>query len=172
MARTEEPISVLYVCPRAHRAGHAPLAAVRESAALARAGARVCLLTFQGILDGAAPPNIPQRTVVPGWARFPLRVAGRFLDAMPKGSYVVCFLEQAATTVAGARLSRSSGYDVIYLRDADPFVFIPFVLSLFSRGRRWALSLAGTVGKGLYGSLPNRLIASPVIWGRVYRRAL
>ena len=85
---------------------------------------------------------------------------------------MVSFLEQAATTVAGARLSGASGYDVIYLRDADPFVFIPFVLSLFSRGRRWALSLAGTVGKGLYGSLPNRLIASPVIWGPVYRRAV
>ena len=171
MADTEKPIGVLYVCPRAHRAGHAPLAVVRESEALARAGARVCVLTFEGILCQSETGTLRQEQVVATGGRLGRGIACRWLGAMPGGRHLVWFLEQFVTIVAAARRSKSSGYDVIYLRDGDPFVFIPFLLGSVTRGHRWAISLVGVVGKRTFGSMPNRVIGAR-IWKSVYRRAM
>mgnify|MGYP007042367345 CR=1 FL=1 len=50
MAELEKPIRVLYVSPWAHWRGHPADTAIKEIAALVKAGAQVSLCTFRDIL--------------------------------------------------------------------------------------------------------------------------
>ena len=58
--------------------------------------------------------------------------------------HVTRFIEQFSTLCLAVSLRRTLEYNVIYLRDGDPFIFIPFILGLFTKDYRWAISLIGT----------------------------
>jgi len=178
MAESEKGIRILYVCPWAHWAGHPPYAAMRESSALAKAGAQVSLCTFRGILGQKEPQIIPHRTVVSSWIGFPLGVLVNLLLSLKinpmKG--LAWFLENFSTLFLAVKLRKTFKHDVIYLRDGDPFIFTPFLLGLVFRHYRWAISLIGV--KALmppfsfwYHKLFYKFLNAP-IWKPIYRRSL
>ena len=170
-SRSKRGIKVLYVCPWAHWAGHPPQAATNESPALLNTGTEVSLCTFRGILGGEGPSGISHRTVASTWIGYPLSIFTRLLHSLPRGKTLAWFLEQVATLCLSIRLRKSLKYDVIYLRDGDPFIFVPFVLGLVSRNQRWAISIIGTKAIRDTDSLYYRFINAP-FWKPVYRRVL
>ncbi len=178
MAESEKRIRILYVCPLAHWAGHQPHAAIKESSALVKAGVEVSLCTFQGILDQKEPQTILHRTVVSSWAGFPLGILTHLLRVSVKTKPtkgLAWFLEVAATLFLAVRLRKTFKYDVIYLRDGDPFIFIPFVLGLVFKHYRWAISLIGAEmvisPRSLPASLFYKFVNVPM-WKPIYRRSL
>ena len=178
MAELEKPIRVLYVCPWAHWAGHPPYVAIRETQALAKAGAEVFLCTFRSVLGQKVPPTIPHRTVVSSRIGIPLGALVNLLLSskinLMKG--LSWFLENFSTLLLAVKLRKTLRYDVIYLRDGDPFIFNPFLLGLVSRHHRWVISLIGV--KALmppfsfwYHKLFYKLVNAPM-WKPIYRRSL
>ena len=169
---------VLYVCPWAHWAGHPPYVAIRETQALAKAGAEVFLCTFRSVLGQKVPPTIPHRTVVSSRIGIPLGALVNLLLSskinLMKG--LSWFLENFSTLLLAVKLRKTLRYDVIYLRDGDPFIFNPFLLGLVSRHHRWVISLIGV--KALmppfsfwYHKLFYKLVNAPM-WKPIYRSSL
>ena len=171
MAESEKGIRILYVCPLAHWAGHQPQAVTKESSALLKAGAEVSICTFRGILDQREPQTLPHRTVVSSWTGFPIGIAARLLHIIPKGKNLAWFLEQLATIYLAVKLRKTFKYDVIYLRDGDPFIFISLVLGLVLKHYRWAINLIGVKSVRSPGSLFYRFINAP-FWKPIYHRSL
>lgn len=166
MAESEKGIRILYVCPWAHRPGHWPHAAIKETTALLKAGVVVSLCTFRGILDEKEPPAIPHRKVLSSWRGFPLDVLIRSLNFLPKVRTIALVLEATATLFLAVKLKSSLRYDVLYLRDAGPFIFLPFLFGLFLKDYRWAVYLIGTTRQ-----MAHRFNTCP-IWKPIYRRSL
>lgn len=171
MTEPEKKIKVLYVCPWAHRTGHAPQAVKNEPLALLEAGAELSVCTFRGVLDQQETPAMPHFSVVSTKTRFPLNILARLLNAMPGGTNVSRLLEQVSTLCLAANLRRRLRYDILYLRDADPFVFVPFLIGCFIKNRNLVCSLLGTKSVRSPGSLYHKLIDASA-WKPVYRRAL
>ncbi len=131
---TKRRLKVLYVCPFAHYSGHPPWAATYEPDALARAGGEVNLLTFCGI-TGEIKVKVPHLTVM-SQARFtrPIqRVTRLFLARWTLSTLPIMFLENFLTLAVAIRLKRKLKYDIIHLRDGEPFLFTPLLLSLPQR---------------------------------------
>jgi glycosyltransferase involved in cell wall biosynthesis len=140
---TKKQVKVLYVCPFAHYPGHPPEAAVSETRALAQAGAKVKLLTFCGII-GKAEVKVPQLTVLPYLrVTIPLYCLANFLRKWSYTRRLSMLLETCLTLAVAVRLKRKLNYDIIHLRDGDPFLFIPFLISLSLRDYNWVISLIG-----------------------------
>ncbi|MFC1904418.1 glycosyltransferase [Chloroflexota bacterium] len=166
MAESKEGIRVLYVCPWAHLAGHWPHIAIKETTALLKAGVVVSLCTFRGILDEKEPPAIPHRKVLSGWSSFPLDVLIRSLNFIPKGRIIARLLEAIATLFLAVKLKSSLRYHVLYLREGDPYIFLPFLFGLFLKDYRWVVFLIGVMRRMDY-----KFSTSP-IWKPIYRRSL
>lgn len=170
MAESEKRIRILYVCPLAHWAGHQPHAAIKESSALVKAGVEVSMCTFRGILGQKEPQIIPHRAVISSWIGFPLGILTHLLHYSVKTKGLAWFLEVVSTLFLAVRLRKTLSYDVIYLRDGDPFIFIPFVLGLVFKDYRWAISLIGTRVTRSPGSLFYKFLNAPM-WKPIYRRS-
>jgi len=164
-------VKILYVCPWAHRAGHYPQAAAQESGALAEAGADVCLYTFRGLLGDKVPEGVTHRQAVSTWIGFPVGILTRMLTVSTAATFAAQYIEFLVTLLLAVRSRKRPGYDVVYLRDGDPFLFVPLFMGLFSKRRRWVVSLVGILGKRSYAGLPQRLLCAPV-WRPLYRRSL
>jgi len=177
MAEVEKPIRVLYVCPWAHWTGHPADTAIKETAALVKAGAQVSLCTFRDILGQKVPQTIPHRTVVSSWIGSPLGVLANLLLSLKispmKG--LAWFLEQFSTAFLAVKLRKTFKYDVIYLCDGDPYIFTPFLLGLVFRHYRWAVVLAGmraVVSPPSFShKLFHKLVNAPM-WKPIYRSSL
>ena len=177
MAELEKPIRVLYVCPWAHWTGHPADTAIKESAALVKAGAQVSLCTFRGIPGQKVPQTMPHRTVVSSWIGSPLGVLANLLPSLKlspmKG--LAWFLEQFSTAFLAVKLRRTFKYDVIYLCDGDPYILTPFLLGLVFRHYRWAVVLAGIRAvispTSFSHKLFNKLNNAPM-WKPIYRSSL
>ena len=162
-------IKVLYVCPWAHWAGHAPQSIREESFALIKAGARVTLCTFRDFPDQQYIQSISHRRVISGWITFPLDILSRFLHRTLPSKGLVWFLEQLMTLYLAVRLKKTVGYDIIYIRDGDPFVFIPFMLGAFLKKYVWAIYLLGVSPVRSSDTLYYKFMNSR-IWKPIYRR--
>jgi len=137
-------IKVLYVCPFAHYTGHFSWAAVHETAALAQAGIGVELLTFSGITD-EAEIKVPHSTACSqtrlGYS------TDRFAKVLKKWrltAWFSMFLETFLTLTVAIRLKQKRNYDVIHLRDGEPFLFLIHLLNLSRRDYYWVVSLTGS----------------------------
>jgi glycosyltransferase involved in cell wall biosynthesis len=152
---TGTPIKILYVCPFAHYTGHPPRAAIHEPQALARAGAEVTLLTFHGIIDNTEA-KVPHVTVLKrARTRSSLQSLVRLLfTRWSLFRWPFMLLENLWTLAVAIRLKRKLKYDIIHLRDGEPFLFIPFLLSLPLRDCNWVVAL---IGGNLYYTLPPPL---------------
>jgi len=136
-------LKVLYVCPFAHYTGHFSWAAVHETQALAQAGVKVELLTFCGVTDGAEvkvpQSNVRQHTTF----GIPLYHLANFLRRWKGIAFISMFLEAFLTQSVAIRVKRKRGYDIIHLRDGEPFLFLPHLLSLALKDYSWVISLTG-----------------------------
>jgi len=140
----EKRLSVLYVCPFAHYTGHFSWAAVHETQALAQAGVDVKLLTFCGVTD-EAEVKVPQSTVRQhtklGMLLYHL---ANFLRRWQGIGFVSMFLEAFLTLSVAVRLKREKGYNIIHLRDGEPFLFLPHLLDFTLKDYNWVVSLTGS----------------------------
>jgi glycosyltransferase involved in cell wall biosynthesis len=150
---------------------HNPHYVVKESEALLQAGVEVSLCTFQGILDKKESTDIVHKKVTSTWYGYPLGLLSRLLRSSTKLRLLAGFLEQSATLLLAVKLRKSLAYDVIYLRDGDPFIFLPILLGLVYRNHKWLVSLLGTKSVRSPGSLYYKFINAG-IWKPIYRRSL
>jgi len=135
---------VLYVCPFAHYTGHFSWAAVHEPLALTHAGVEVELLTFCGVTDEAevkVPQSIARQHIRLG---MPLYHLANFFRRWKGIGFVSMFLEAFLTLAVAIRLKQKAGYDIIHLRDGEPFLFLPHLLSLGRHDYDWVISLTGS----------------------------
>jgi glycosyltransferase involved in cell wall biosynthesis len=172
MLASKEALRILYVCPWAHRAGHYPEATITETSALSKAGTEVHICTFEGILDQGQPIILPQRKVRSSWLGFPVGILTHSIDFLPKVRTIAQLLEAIVTLFSAVKLRRSLRYDVIYLRDGDPFIFLPLLLGLVVKHYRWAIVLTGHLGeKASFNLFPYKFSIAP-FWKPIYRRSL
>lgn len=137
-------IKVLYVCPFAHYTGHFSWAAVHETQALVKAGAEVNLLTFSGVTD-EGEVKVPQTTVRNKTKLgIPIYHLANFLRRWKGIGFISMFLEAFLTQSIAIRLKREKGYDIIHLRDGEPFLFLPHLLSLTVKDYSWVVSMTGS----------------------------
>jgi glycosyltransferase involved in cell wall biosynthesis len=163
-------LRILYVCPFAHHAGHYSYAALSESSALAKEGAEILVVTFRGFLGGEGVQGIPCEKAVGEGSFLSLALTRMASYAGPRSRVRVLVLlaEMIATLIVALKLRRKQNFELIYLRDGDPFIFVPHLLGALSRGGRWVVSLAGnwSIFRFQY-----RLVSSR-FWKPVYRSAL
>ena len=171
------PPKILYVCPWAHWAGHPPWAALRESEALGKTGAEVSLCTFQGILGQKQPQAILHKTVASSWIGLPLNIIIHLLLSLKinPAKALAWFLEYSTTLLMAVKLRKTLKYDVIYLRDGDPFIFVPFLLGLVFKHYKWTISLIGVKAlmppfTSWYHKLFYKFINSS-IWKPIYQHS-
>ena len=137
-------VKVLYVCPFAHYAGHLPSNAILETEALSRAGAEVTLLTFYGIVD-KTKVKVPHIRVLRQMRVKTQLLLNRFLTRPALLRWPIMVLENFWTVAVAIRLKKKLNYDIILLRDGDPFLFVPFLLSLPLRNYNWFVFLIGGI---------------------------
>jgi len=175
MSESGTGIKVICVCPLAHRFGHYPRAITEEASALLDSGVEVAICTFRGIRDQEGLRTIPHRTVVSGRIGFPLGVITNMVKFMPKEKFLAGFLEQFSTLCLAVRVRKKLGYDAIYLRDGDPYIFIPFLIGFFLKDSKWVINLIGErmarAPNSMLSSLFYSFINAP-IWKPIYHRAL
>jgi glycosyltransferase involved in cell wall biosynthesis len=180
-----QPRRVLYVCPYAHYPGHYSYFAKSETSLLFNAGIEVHLLTFEGLLDREKPKVIVHHCVLSrdktprflayllDWGR------GRLIT-----KWFLMFVEVFLTLLKAMWLRRKFNYQIIHLRDGEPFIFIPHLLSLFSRKLNWLVWLVSNpnrqfvrfenkigIGRNLGFAILNKLINTK-LWRPIYRRSL
>jgi len=113
-----------------------------EPVALQARGNEVLLVTFQGIIDGSTPKTAHVEVVQRGWVKNILHTI-RQLTLL---RWPLMLLETFRTLSLALRLYERQHFDVIYVRDGDPFLFVPFLLAV----RRWhrvnmLISVTGSV---------------------------
>ena len=163
-------MKVLYVCPWAHQPGHMAHFLLKESSALLKSGEQVSILTFCGILGGKEPKDIYHMTVVSAWYGSLINIVLRLLNWLNLKT-LVAFIEQFITLLSAINLRKHLGCEVIYLREGEPFIFVPFVLDLFSKHKRWIISMIGIMMSISPGSTAYKFINAS-FWKPIYRHGL
>ena len=167
----KKSIRILYVCPWAARTGHYPQAVVKETTALHEAGVDIYICTFSGIRDEEAPQAIPHRTVVSSRIGFLFSIVTRSLNFSPRVSIIAKLLEAIATLFLAIKLKSSIKYNV-YLRDGDPFIFLPLLFGLFFKHYKWVILLTGQMGqRATFNFFPYKFSIAH-FWKPVYQRSL
>lgn len=167
-------IKVVYACPFAHYAGHHPHVATVEPEILQEYGVDVTLLTFCGIIDNIRP-RVKSRVVIPACS-----LHNSLLKPLRRFNLIRWFVisyEFFNVVYKAHMMGKHDGYDVVFLRDGEPYPFLPHIF----KGGKWVISLtAGTVFTPAYTFKqllnPVRLVykvATKVVnsrfWGLVYR---
>lgn len=138
-----KPVKILYICPFAHDFASYSFMAFYESNALSQAGAEVELLTFKGLLD-KAPLKIKQWTVREHITlSLPLYCLANLMRKSRYSRMFAKLIEYSLTLMVAIRLGKKFNYDVLHLREGDPFLFILHLLNLSQRGNNWAVILIG-----------------------------
>ncbi len=131
-------MKILYVCPFAHYSGHHPHATTVEPKILTESGIDVAVVTFCGITNDPQT-SIPHYTVISNnWS---------VLRWLRKNVILRWFLmlgETASTICKAMWLCRRLKYDIIYLRDGEPYLFMSFLLNIPFRNFRWLISLTSS----------------------------
>lgn len=164
METVEKKRKILFVAPFAHCDGHHCYEACIETEALSTAGMEVVLLTFNGLIDESVRPKIVMKTVL-GINHRPIidRMNSRDLTKWP--SMLVAAL---LTLIVALQIYGKEKFDVIHLRDADPFPFLPRLVGLFAKNARWVVSLLSTLERVPYAGPLSRFPP----WCTVYKISL
>jgi len=137
-------IRVLYICPFAHYSGHHPHVATVEPERLAKSGLDVTLLTFDGIINNA-DVQVGHIRVLPQHRFNVLHKVFKILRHKTLPRWLVMFIETIATLIKASKLMRQGKYDVLHLRDGEPFLFLSHLISLPYRRQKWAISLTAAI---------------------------
>jgi glycosyltransferase involved in cell wall biosynthesis len=164
-AASERRQRVLFVAPFAHYDGHHCYVALSESQALARAGLDVLLLTFNGFIDESTiKPNIRATSLV----SIKRRKLINGINANRFAKWPFMFFTSLVTLMAAAMIYSRRHFDIIHLRDADPFPFLPRLVGLVKGHTRWAVSVLSTLDR-----VPQLMPISRLpVWNRVYSASL
>ena len=131
-------MKILYVCPFAHYSGHHPYVATVEPGMLAETKADVALVTFCGITNN---PEIPvKHCTVTKDNKFYRKIRSK---TIPR--WFLMLIETTRTLVKAIQIYKKENYDVIYVRDGEPFLFMMHILSFFYFNCNWAISLTGAM---------------------------
>jgi glycosyltransferase involved in cell wall biosynthesis len=113
---------ILYVCPFAHYSGHHP---------------------HVGIIDDLTP-RVSFTSVIPRrLSKF--RKCLKKLRSITLLRWLMMLAETEITLFLAVYLYYKDKYDVIHLRDGDPFLFAPLLLAFFFDDIKWAISVTGSV---------------------------
>ncbi len=135
---------VLYVCPLAHYVGHYPFVVGKEPKALTEAGLDITLLTFTKSTDEAAI-TVPRQTTLPNnQLTRPVASLLRYVRRLTLLRWAIVTTEIVLTQLKAVWLLRSGKYDVAYLRDGEPFYFLPFLFSIPFKNLKWVISSTAT----------------------------
>lgn len=137
-------IRVLYICPFAHYSGHHPHVATVEPERLAKSGLDVTLLTFEGIINNAGA-QVEHIRVLPQNRLLVLYKIFKKLRYNTLPRWLMMFVETTATLIKASLLMRKGKYDVLHVRDGEPFIFLPHLIGLPYRGQKWAISLTAAI---------------------------
>ena len=151
---------VLYVSPLAHYEGHLTFAAMMETKALEKAGLRVSLLTFQGLVENQ-DMTTPHAVIIKPSRR---RLLG-FLARLRRHDITrtaLMFVESLVCLVEACALVGDNKKVVLFVRDGDPYLFLPHLLGTFLKNRLWIVSVMGRGGEQ-YRPLRK------VVWSRLWR---
>jgi glycosyltransferase involved in cell wall biosynthesis len=178
-------LKVLYVCPFAHYTGHFSWAAIHETRALADADVKVTLLTFCGVAENSTV-QVPQLIVRDHtMLGIPIYYLANILRRWKGVGFISMFFESLLTLTVAIRLKRKQGFDIIQLRDNEPVLFLPHLLSFGVKGYSWVVSMTGT--NFINAQVPMRAVRKNVrlllyamyvrfinanFWKPVYRRSL
>lgn len=175
-------MKVLYVSPWAHRPIHFAPAAVRETSRLKEAGLDVTLLTCCGLVDPAFCLDVPHRTVFAEGGLFYRMLP--YLYRWKPLKWLAGFLELISTLGYGLALYRQDRFDVLHIRDGEPLVFLPFLLTAYFFNKVRCVVVLVSSSNHIAAEAPvngRRLLAYRTLiptlnnlklWGSVCRRSL
>jgi glycosyltransferase involved in cell wall biosynthesis len=162
---------ILYVCPTAHWAGHYSLMMIRESRILREIGFDVDICTYKGSLSECIPAEIKHYSATSGFLRYPLKLFCAFENTARPLKAIAWLIETFITLCCAVSVFKNHRYDAIYLRDIDPFIFLPFFVSYFSYNIKWIYSLIGYPQLRNKGIFYYRIINAP-LWKKIYQRSM
>lgn len=140
----ESSVKILYICPFAHYSGHHPHVATVEPERLAKSGLHVTLLTFDGIINDA-DAKVKHIRVLPQKKLLVLRKILKTLRYRTLPRWLIMFVETTVTLIRASRLMRKGDFDILHLRDGEPFIFLSHLISLPYRRQKWAISLTAAI---------------------------
>lgn len=124
---------ILYVSPWAHRTGHYSYATSIECSMLSSI-AKVNIVCYDD-----AVVNVPIGVRILKVKRPKLlKFVGKIQN------WLSMFLEDLYLLILISIWSLRERYDVVHVRDADPFPFVAFIAALLSRNKNWAMSYVST----------------------------
>lgn len=137
-----QPMKILYVCPFAHYGGHYSSFVSKETLLLSNSGQEVFLLTFEGLLSKDEPKTLGNYYVLrrgknSKFSCFLLDRGRNFLAT----KWFLMFIEYFFAIAKALRLRKKLDCHVIHIRDGEPFIFAPFLLSIFSKGVNFTICL-------------------------------
>ncbi|MDD5387687.1 MAG: hypothetical protein PHQ22_10880 [Sulfuricurvum sp.] len=159
-------MKVLYVCPFAHDLASYSYMSIYETKALHEAKVDVELLTYKGLLD-KTNAGIRQYTVYK-YTNILLRLLYYLAGLLRKSRYtrmLAKMLEYYLTLKVAIKLNREHNYDIIHLREGDPFLFILYLLNLRLRDFNWAVVLIGaelTVNNSILTKIMNSTLCKVI----------
>jgi len=171
---------VIYVCPFAHYSGHHPHVSTVEPRTLAQAGVEIKLLTFCGITNDP-DPGVEHLKVLAG--NYGLL---RLIRKNTISRWFIMLGETVVTLAKAMWLRHKLNYDLVHVRDGEPFLWVSHLLSMPFRNQKWVVSLtaANLVGPSadwrklfnhpflLLYTCVMRLFINCRIWQIVYRLSL
>ncbi len=132
-------MKINYVCPFAHYSGHHPHVAGLEPIALKQLGHDVTLSTFQGIINDTYV-DIKHKKIIHN------QTIKKNLYRLRQHTLLRWWLMVLETfIVIGKAIVDIDKYDVTYIRDGDPFLFVVFSeLLLLKKRHKIAISVTGS----------------------------
>jgi len=132
---------ILFVAPFAHYDGHHCYVASSESEALSNAGEEVLLLTFNGLIDDSILASVRTKSLI----SLDRRQIVNKINSHELTKWPFMFISALATLVTAVLIYKKDGFDIIHLRDADPFPFLPWIVGLITNNTRWVVSVLSTL---------------------------
>lgn len=175
MAKTK----ILYVCPFAHYAGHYSYFSDIETRLLLNSHFEVAFLSFEGAIGKTNSGSINSYVVINNKS-----LLSKILKIFRKrllSKWIAMFIEYWMTISMAVKIKKREKFDIIHLRDGNPFIFIPFLFSYFTSGLRWSIwlvadpvnqfSVGGKSNKNIFSNILNWLVNNKG-WIFIYKKAI
>lgn len=161
---------ILYVSPLAHHGGHRPTETLTETVALTSVGLDVTLLTFDGLPLREKPLAIQQITVL-SQGRFSalIRYLSKIFNHWIPTHLIVMFFEMFLCLMKAVFLKKRGKYNIIYLLNTGPFLFLLLFLSFHLKDYKWVVHMSGADSPSA-GILQKINYAK--LWRPIYRHSL
>lgn len=157
-------MKVLYICPFAHDLASYSFMARYESEALSKV-ADVELLTFKGLLDNAPIVLKQWQTAQRLGILTPMYHLARLMRQSRYTRMFAKLLEYSLTIRVAVKMRKD--YDMLHLREGDPFLFMLHFINSFQRGCKWAVVLIGAElveQSAVVCKTPQQILGKVLLW--------